>query len=235
MITIVTCTMRPEFMSQVFDNYERQDVKDKEMIIILNKDDMLLAKWRNRARKYENVRVYKRPEEHTLGMCMNYAISKSRYDIVAKFDDDDYYGPKFLKESLDAMEKKKMPIVGKNTSYMYFEAKKALMIYRPGNEKKEVGTVKGGTIVFKKSVWDAVKFPEKRRQGSDAVFLWLAKRAGFPIYSISKAHYVCIRRADISSHTQKTGTWDFMRQCEMVEITDDYIPIVTGERKGSSV
>lgn len=233
MVSIITCTIRNQFMDNVFANYERQNVPEKEMIVILNQNDMHLAKWRNRARKYKNVRVYKLPEEYTLGKCMNEAIAKAKYDIVAKFDDDDYYGPDCLKESLEAIRRGKAPIVGKNTSYVYFEEKKTLMVFRPGNEKKEVGTVKGGTIVFRKSVWDQVKFPEQRRQGSDAIFLWLCKREGFKIYSVSKAGYVCIRRGDTRSHTQKTGTWDYMRMCTLVRRTDNFIPIVTGIREES--
>ena len=61
MVSIIACTMRSSYMDNIFDNYERQTVKNKEMIIILNRDDMDFRKWRRRARKYHNVKVHKVP------------------------------------------------------------------------------------------------------------------------------------------------------------------------------
>ena len=42
-----------------------------------------------------NVRVYQLHEKATLGDCLNYGVIKSKYDIIAKLDDDDYYGPNY--------------------------------------------------------------------------------------------------------------------------------------------
>jgi cellulose synthase/poly-beta-1,6-N-acetylglucosamine synthase-like glycosyltransferase len=226
-VTIIACSMRPSFMKNVFENYLRQTVEEKEMIVVLNKDDMHLAKWRRRAKKYPNVRVFKVKEKFHLGKCLNFAIRKAKYDIIAKFDDDDYYGPDYLKESLKAMTEKDAPIVGKRTSYLYFEGKRALMIYRRGSERKFVSKVKGGTLVFLKSVWRKVKFPEKRRAGSDARFLLNCNKAGFRVYSVSRANYVCIRRKDTGSHTQRKPTSAYMRSCKLIRRTSNFIPRVT--------
>lgn len=219
--------MRPTFMRSIFHNYERQQSVEKEMIIILNKDDMNVRRWRRKARRYNNVRVYQVPEKYTLGKCMNYGIRRAKYDIIAKFDDDDYYAPDFLKESIDAMKRKRAKIIGKHTSYVYFEKEKALMLLRKGNEKKYAGKVKGGTLVFRKSVWDRVKFSEKRVRGSDVSFMKHAKLKGYKIYSVSKHNYVCVRREDTSTHTQKTKAKKYMARCKLICHTENYIPFIT--------
>lgn len=227
MVSIIACTMRPSCMDNVFANYERQTVQKKEMIIVLNRDDMSLAKWRRRAKKYKNVRVFKVPQKHFLGKCLNYAISRAKYGIVAKFDDDDYYGPDYLKESLIALKKRKAPIVGKRTAYLFFEAKKALMLFRKGYEGKRVNKVKGGTIVFRKAVWKRVKFPENRRAGSDARFLLNCNKKGYKVYSVSRANYVCIRRANSHSHTQRRSTGSYMKRCKLVKRTKKFVRYIT--------
>ena len=55
---------------------------------------------RKRSKDNENVTIYQLPEEKTLGECLNFGIEKARYNIVAKFDDDDYYSPYYLTEAM---------------------------------------------------------------------------------------------------------------------------------------
>lgn len=231
MACIIACTMRSSYMDNIFLNYERQDWKRKELIIILNRNSMDLKKWRERAKQFKNVRVYKLPQRYTLGRCLNWAIAKAKDSIIAKFDDDDYYAPQYLRESIYALKKGKAPIVGKHTSYVYFEEKKALMVYRAGRENKYRGKVKGGTLVFKKSVWRKVKFPVNRVAGSDAHWLSHCLQAGFKVYSVSKNNYVCVRRKNTRSHTQKRSTRSYMKRCRLVRRTRNFIPFITRKVK----
>lgn len=229
MVTIIACTMRSSYMDNVFANYDRQLWKNKEMIIVLNKDDMDIDLWTEKAQQYpeDEVRVYKLPQKYTLGKCLNFAIDKAKEGIITKFDDDDYYGPKYLRESVSALKKGKANIIGKHTAYLYFEEKKALMVFRAGGEKKYQRSIKGGTLLFDKSVWRKVKFPEHKKVGTDAGWTGRCRRRGFKIYSVSKKHYVCVRRKNMGSHTQKKSTKRYMSQCKLVRRTKDFTPYVS--------
>ncbi|WP_132415786.1 glycosyltransferase [Paenibacillus albiflavus] len=227
MVSIIVCTERPSFMNNIFANYERQSYKNKEMIIVLNRDDMDIKKWRRKASQYKNVSVYRVPQRYQLGKCLNYGIQRAKHSIIAKFDDDDYYGRYYLVESVNKMRRQNVPVIGKNTCYLYFEPKKALMLYREGGENRYLDIIKGGTLVFKKSVWRNVKFNEKKLHGSDVAFLRGCRKRGYKIYSVSKYNYVCVRRKDVNSHTQKTSTKEYMGRCKLVRSTTHYIPYVT--------
>ena len=227
MVSIICCTTRDQYIRNVFRNYKRQSYAKKEMIIVLNHDDMNIRMWKRKARKYRNVKIYKVPERYELGKCLNYGIRKAKYNILAKFDDDDYYAPDFLKETVTAVKKRKGDIVGKKTSFMYFEDKKALMLYRKGSQFKRCGKLKGGTLVFRRKVWRKVKFAENRKYGSDAHFLKDCKEEGFKIYSVSKYNYVCMRRKDTSTHTQKRSAKKFMYLCKKIRHTRRFIPYIT--------
>lgn len=228
MITVIACTMRSSCIDNVFENYDRQLWQDKQMIIVLNNDKMDIELYRQRASQYpENeVRVYQLPQKYMLGKCLNYAINLAEDGLIAKFDDDDYYGPKFLSETARAIKQGWASIVGKHTAYLYFKSKQALMVFRRGREWSYRRSVKGGTLVFKKSVWKRVPFPEFKKNGTDSGWLGRCVRRGFRVYSVSKRHYVCIRRKNWSSHTQKKSTLRYMSQCRLVRRTKNYRPYV---------
>lgn len=229
MVTIVACTIRNSYMNNVFRNFERQQWKDKEMIIVLNNDDMDLKTWKKRARQYgkNTVRVYKLPQSYKLGRCLNYAIARAKEGIIAKFDDDDYYAPNYLRESIQALNSKKGSIVGKSAAYLYFEEKQALMVFRPNSENERATTVKGGTLMFNKSLWRQIKFTPNRPAGTDSVWIRTCRRRGIPIYSVSKKNYVCVRRRNTNSHTQKQDTKTYMAHCKLVRYTKNYIPYIS--------
>ncbi|NBD25749.1 glycosyltransferase family 2 protein [Paenibacillus glycinis] len=224
MITVITCTIRSSCIDNVFDNFDRQKWKDKKMIIVLNNDKLKLKRYRKRAKRYprNKVRVFRVKQKYKLGKCLNYAIKRASKGLVAKFDDDDYYGPKFLREAARAIKGGKAGVVGKRTAYVYFKSKRALMLYRPGGERTYTRSLKGGTLVFRRSVWKRVPFPEFKKVGTDAGWLGRCHRRGIRLYSLSRKHYVCIRRKNSGSHTQKKSMRRYMSQCRMVRKTKRY-------------
>ena len=151
-VSIIIATMRENCMENLFNNYKRQDFQNKEMIIVLNNDEMNLDKWLEEAKKHENVKVFKLDEKITLGECLNFGVSKSKYDFIAKFDDDDYYGPKYLSDSMKAFRLTDADVVGKATSFVYFKKFKILAVRCLGNEYKYVKHMDGATFIIKRSV-----------------------------------------------------------------------------------
>jgi len=227
MLSIICCTMRPDYMQNIFDNYERQNFKKKEMLIILNRDDMDIKQWREKAKHYKNVTVYKVPQRYMLGKCLNYGIARAKFNVLAKFDDDDYYSPYYLHEAMNALKRTKAAVVGKHTSFVYFKDKKTLMLFRERGENCRRRHLKGGTLVFHRRVWERVNFDEKLVRASDAEFLRRCRRRGYKFFSTSKYNYVCIRRKDTESHTQKTSTKSYMNRCKFIARTSNFTSITT--------
>src|SRR5699024_964676 len=120
MISVITCTNRNAMMENIFHNYSIQTMKDKELIIILNKDDMALHVWRKEAKKYPSVFIYQMPERMMISDCKNEAIQKASYNHIAKFDDDDYYAPSYLQSAWKTFRNyREADIVGKSSVYYY--------------------------------------------------------------------------------------------------------------------
>ncbi|MBM7691481.1 cellulose synthase/poly-beta-1,6-N-acetylglucosamine synthase-like glycosyltransferase [Peribacillus deserti] len=227
MVSIICCTMRKDYMENVFRNYDSQLWKDKEMIIILNADDLNKHIWEKRAKKSKNVSVYQLSETITLGECLNYGIERAKHDYIAKFDDDDYYAPNYLVHAMPAFRKTNADIIGKRTVYMYFEEEKILAINNPGREKKFVTQgIKGATLIVKKSIFEKVKF-QNLNLGEDTVFLRQCIKNNFRIFSGDKTNYVCIRKAKKDHHTWIADNQNLLKKSSFICKTDDYIPYIT--------
>lgn len=72
LISIICCTIREELRENIFGNYDKQDIGDKELIIILNKYDIKKEVWEMRTSMSKNVYIF--PEKITLDECLNYGI-----------------------------------------------------------------------------------------------------------------------------------------------------------------
>lgn len=203
-VSIITATNKPEYMKQLFMNYNRQQWKTKELIILLNNDRMNLDSYRKYAKGFGQVSVYRLPEKSSLGKCLNYGISKAKYEIIAKFDDDDFYAPHYLSEAMEEFERTGANVIGKNKFYMYFQSSARLMHASMPSRR----LVAGATIMFEKKIYPGVVFSNLRK-GSDMRFLHDCMKKGYKIGSTSRYNFTAIRRGDQTKHTWKVTARTF--------------------------
>lgn len=226
MMTVITCTNREMMMNNVFHNYSIQTMKNKELIIILNKDEMNLDIWRNEAKKYPSVTVYQLPERMMVSECKNNAIPKAKYHYIAKFDDDDYYAPSYLQTAWDIfMKYPEADIVGKSSVYFYFQEQRLLCLFPSLNENTWTDHVIDSTLAFKKDIFQHVRF-RKWKVGTDKIFQRDCKARGYNIFSTDRYNHAVIRDSN-QSHTWKIKEQSFIDICTDVVYTDDYQSIVT--------
>ncbi|MBY7142191.1 glycosyltransferase family 2 protein [Virgibacillus sp. NKC19-3] len=226
MISVITCTNRNTMMENIFHNYSIQTMRNKELIIVLNKDDMDLNIWRMEAKKYPAVSVYQMPERMLVSDCKNDAVQKARYDHIAKFDDDDYYAPSYLQSAWTIFTKhKEADIVGKSSVYYYFPESKRLCLFPSLTEHTWTDNVADSTLVFKKDIFSHVRFP-KQKVGSDKRFQQDCKRNGYHIFATDRYNHAIIR-SRYQNHTWKINENQLIKMCSDVVYTDDYPSFVT--------
>ena len=232
MVSIICCTIREQFMENVFQNYDNQTIENKELIIILNDKDMDLASWRTRAANSKNVTVYRMPK-FTLGECLNFGITNSRYDIIAKYDDDDYYAPNYLADQVKLLQRKHADMVCKRTVFMYFEEKKTLAIhldhFKVNRFIERNRGVKGSTLVFHKKMWKHVKF-DPVNSGEDSSFLKKCLKKKYKIFAANRFNYVCIRRNE-KDHTWKSNNNKLLKRSKPLSITEEYKQVAERVKK----
>lgn len=229
MISIITCTIRDDFFENIVHNFIQQLVTQKELIIILNKNSLSLEKWKQQVENLPFVSVYQLPEEYSLGECLNFGIVKAKYDFIAKFDDDDYYGPYFLEEALNVIRDTNCSIIGKASFYTYFKTSKALAIFNSSKENKTINGerdfLSGATLVFKKAIFTNVQFP-KLNVGEDTVFQRNCLKKGLRLYSTSLRNFVHFRYNSRTHHTSDVKNERFIKKCKIIIYTNDFRPYI---------
>ncbi len=222
-VSIITCTNKLHALSNILDNYNRQDYKEKELILIINNDEIDLEQWLNKTKNYKNIDVYKLSEKTSLGHCLNFAVTKSKYNIIAKFDDDDYYGPLYISDTIQSFGDTDAMVIGKRSNFIYFVEKKILGIRTPGNENKFVEFANGSTLVFKKEVFNTVRF-RNLSLAEDDYFCRDCVKNNIKIYSTNKYHHVYFRHPNKEDHTWKIKDDEFIRRsCQIIGPVEDYI------------
>lgn len=208
-VTIITCTNRPNSLKNILKNYFRQEYKEKELIIIINNNKINVVEWRKTIRKCEDIRIYKLDDNLSLGKCLNFGVDKSKYDLIGKFDDDDYYGPKYLSDSLNYFNSTDSDIIGKHTIFVYFVEDKILAVKDNNHENQNVYFVNGATLIFKKKIFERVRF-RNISVNEDVLFCRDSISKGFRVYSGNKYHFVYLRYAKSHKHTWKVENQKIM-------------------------
>lgn len=220
-VSIVTCTNRPQFFTNILANFKSQLYAEKELIIVLNNDTMALRKYRWQIRQYKNVQVYKLAGKVSLGRCLNFAVGKTMYPFIAKFDDDDYYSPYYLTEQMKVIHTSGADIVGKRAYLVYLEGRQLLIMRYPSQRNRFFGLVSGGTLLFNRAVVNRVRFADISL-GEDVAFLRSSKRAGYKIYASTPYNYVAIRRKSKLTHTWRATDSQLLQKSRVVAKTTEF-------------
>lgn len=75
-VSVIVCTQRPFFVENILENYAKQEWGTKELIVILNNDEIDINEWQEKIEQYPNLQVYQLSEQTSLGECLNYAVKK---------------------------------------------------------------------------------------------------------------------------------------------------------------
>lgn len=220
-VSILVSTNKPKYMDNIFDNYKRQIYKNKELIIILNNNDMDINLWKKKAESYDNTRIFQIDENKDLSDCINFGVSQSSSDLIAKFDDDDYYGPNYLNEAVNAIISTKAGVVGKSKYYAYFEGIERIGIRKGGSENKYTNYIHGPTLVMKRSIISKYKF-KNMSHGADQRFLKDCLKNSIKVYSTSSKNFIYNRHTSLKYHTWKIKNENFMKQFRLLPKSKNY-------------
>ena len=214
-VTVITATHRPDYMERLLANYRRQNYPNKELIIVLNNNQFDLQRWRHSIGPYEDVSLIEMAGRRSLGYCYNYAVHRARFEIVAKFDDDDIYFPEYLRESVNALVSTNADIVGKSCRYIYFADLSTLALYCPNPENEFVSYVAGATMLIKRQVFQKLGFADIT-QGEDSKFQEECLQMGFAIFSGDRHHYLTIRHSSRQNHTFPMSDLEYLQYCRII-------------------
>ena len=211
-VSVLMPTKRPENVARCLDNFKKQTYQEKELILILNNAEFDLDSIRREAELVPNVQVLHVEGHTTLGDCLNRGVEASSGKYIAKMDDDDHYGERYLSDSVLAASFSDAEVVGKGLFYVYFESGDITALLEWTSEHTFMSFVTGGTLLVQTEVARDIGFDSISRR-EDTNFQRAATRAGCRIYSADRFNYIRVRKRSLSSHSDQTPDTSFLQRC----------------------
>jgi glycosyltransferase involved in cell wall biosynthesis/GT2 family glycosyltransferase len=195
---LVSCVMptrdRRRFALQAVRYFLRQDFPARELLVLDDGcDDLERDLPRDPRIRYERV-----PRGESIGTKRNRGCALARGTIIAQWDDDDWYAPDRLWAQVAPLLANRADVTALTDAVFWdldgwqaWRASEALLqrMFRPAN-------VVGGTLVFRRAVWERLARYPAVSLAEDAMFLRDALRRGARLESVPAAgHYVYLRHA----------------------------------------
>lgn len=201
-VSAMVSTNRPHQIEHVLTQIAGQVEVEVELLLLCHgfEPDFDMIAHRCAELGIQKYRILEASSELSLGTCLNKLVAEANGQVLAKFDDDDFYGPNYLLDQLNALHYSGAGLVGKECSYLY-DAELDLMIRRrPEREHRFTSFVAGPTFVGYSEVFRAHPFAD-RSTGEDTQFLHDLADDNIKIYASDRFNFLQMRN--------KTGhTWN---------------------------
>ena len=211
-VSVLMPTMRPENVARCLDNFGKQEYRNKEIILILNNAEFDVDAIRRDVESIPDAQVLHVEGRTTLGDCLNRGVEAASGKYIAKMDDDDLYGERYLSDSLLAASFSDAEIVGKGMHFVYLEAPETTALLEKTPEHTFTFFVRGATLVIRAEVVRDTKFDSISIK-EDTNFQRAAAAAGCRIYSADRFNFVQVRTKLVSGHTTQTPDAELLQQC----------------------
>ncbi len=166
---LVSCVMptynRRDFIPHAIRYFLRQEYENKELIVIDDGQDDV----HDLVPDLPCIRYYRLPQKITLGAKLNLACRYANGDIIANWDDDDWYAPWRLQYQVNALLGSDIQVCGINTLlYFDLDSKASYQYIYPGNQRV---WLLGSSLCFTKARWAKNQFADID-VGMDGLFVW---------------------------------------------------------------
>lgn len=192
-VSAIVSTNRPGQLDHVLTTLGSQRDVDLQVVLLTHGFEAP-ADLQQRARDLgiERLVLLTAPAEQSLGECLNQCVEAADGDVIAKFDDDDWYGPHYLADQLRALDYSGADVVGKHAHHVHLLDLDALAVRYPEFEHRFTHFVMGPTFVMPRKVAAEVRFADQTR-GEDTDFLRRLVADGGKIYASDRFGFVQVR------------------------------------------
>lgn len=215
-VSILVVSNKPEYFDKILDNFRRQKLYHKELIVVFHCSNKPSAgeirQMMAKALPEEQIQIFWRNSAAiSFGYCINEGVSLTNMEFVAKFDDDDFYGDNFLTDIVPAFSYTDADVCGRISFHTYLEETESLIIRKPGNEYMYCKFLPGATIVARRSVFEKTLFRDIPRD-IDGKFGVDCTEAGVKMFAVDTFQLLVMRASDKSKHTWKASDSVILKQ-----------------------
>ncbi len=216
-VAIVCVSCRPQLLDAVARNVARQCDVDAHLVFVANDPAFDGVNVESRFAGLSTVTVLAPQPDVSIGAGLNLALAATDARFVAKFDDDDTYGSRYLVDSLRAHGYAGAAVVGKHSYYADLASTGRRYLRFGGHDFAYTSTLAGGTLVIDRertgdTVFDDVSLGEDRR------FVAQCNRRGWSTFAADRFNFVQWRGGE---NTWRTTDAQFLAGCVAVDATSE--------------
>ncbi|SRR5271166_2478227 len=176
---LISCIMptreRSDFALQAVRYFQRQDYPNTELVIIENGPPVLAASLPDDPR----IQLISSDTSRSIGALRNIACQHARGEIVVQWDDDDWHGPKRVSRQVADIRAGEADITALRDATVFdLERWQFWKLSARLHRQMFVRDVHGGTLAFRRWVWERLARYPDRSLAEDAAFLDQAVRRG---------------------------------------------------------
>lgn len=176
---LISCIMptrgRGDFVLQAVGYFLRQDYPQCELIIVDDDTQDLTP----RLPADPRIRYLRTPPGLSIGAKRNRACRLAAGELIAQWDDDDWYGPQRLSAQAAPLLAGQADVTGLEAGVFFELARWRFWRCTPALHRRLfVGDVHGGTLLFRKRLWELAGGYPDRSLAEDAALLRAMQRRG---------------------------------------------------------
>ncbi|GAA4124133.1 glycosyltransferase [Nocardioides fonticola] len=227
-VSAVVPTRRPDQIDHVLATLARQSHPDVQLVLVTHgfglepgAGDELRA--RAQAAGVRDLVHVPAAAELTLGAILNLGVEAADGELVAKMDDDNFYGVHYLTDLVRAWEFSGADVVGKWAHYVQLEGSGETLLRFAHAEHRFVRQVQGGTLLLRRDLALRLRFDDLPRR-VDTTLLQRVEDAGLRVYAADRFNFVSVRRADTDGHTWPISDDEIRaRSSQVLDVADPYV------------
>ncbi|PRX97158.1 glycosyltransferase [Allonocardiopsis opalescens] len=195
-VSVILCTRRPDMVGFALRQVARQREIELELVLTLHGFTADIPEVAAALRGFERpLTVIEEDSTTIFGMALNGAVRRAAGPLIAKMDDDDWYGPEHLADMAMARDYSGADVVGCGQDFVYLEEHDLTVWRRRGNEKLS-RHIAGGTMMLDRSVLETIGGFRPIPRSIDTQLLLGVLDTGGRIYRSHGLGYVLRRRGD---------------------------------------
>lgn len=201
---LISCIMptynRRPFIPHAVEYFLRQDYPNRELIVVDDGIDPV----GDLLPDSDNIRYIRLDKRITLGAKLNLACEHAKGELIAHWDDDDWYAPHRLAYQMDTLAKDKTQICGIN-QLLYLDLRSGLAFEYRYPPKSRVWLL-GSELCYNKSFWHSHRFADIN-VGMDGQFVFSAPPNSVSVLKEHSFAVHMIHHHNVSPKKTQGGYW----------------------------
>ena len=213
-VSVITPTYRRSLLKRCVENYEKFDYPNKELVIVFNGNELPDERELGVSERSDITLTYV-PSDLFAGAALNmgHLVASGKY--VLRVDDDDYYGPKYLKDMVISARALNADLFGKSPIPLNFEGCNEIYVKQDSKEFfiVELGSIDdgkiwlgGNTVAGKAKFFQSNPYIDHTYGAADTSMQLNIDGSDAPhVALMDKFNAVAFRNADVNLHTWRNG------------------------------